>query len=204
MGLVSFGGPNRNALLLVVLLGLGSCCFAQQEALRIHRDIADLTDEASVIVHGTVVSSQLEPHPQFNNLKTVLVTMSVADCLKGTAAKTVTFRQYVWDIRSLSANGGYHKGEELLLFLRPPSQYGLTSPAGLQQGRFEITRDAKGQLLAMNAEHNAGLFVNLAAKAKQRHTTLPTASQKLAAQASGPVQLTDLKQVVRAFAGTTK
>jgi len=204
MGLASFGRSPRTSVLLVLVLGLAAVAFAQEEALRIHRDIADLTDEASVIVHGTVVSSELEPHPQFNNLKTVLVTMSVAECLKGTATKTVTFRQYVWDIRSLSARGGYNKGEELLLFLRPPSQYGLTSPAGLQQGRFEITRDAKGQLLAMNAEHNAGLFVNMASKAKQRRATLPAASQKLAKQTVGPVQLTDLKLVVRAFAGTGK
>jgi hypothetical protein len=33
------------------------------------------------------------------------------------------FRQYLWDIRSISANGGYHKGEELLLLLRPPSPW---------------------------------------------------------------------------------
>ena len=56
----------------------------------------------------------------------------------------------------------------------------------------------------MNAEHNAGLFVNMSSKARQRKAALPAASQKLAAQISGPVQLTDLKQVVRAFAGTAK
>lgn len=190
---------------MLVCAFLFACfCIAQEEALRIHRDIADLTDEAAVIVHGTVVSSQVEPHPQFQNLNTVLVTISVADCLKGGASKSITFRQYVWDIRSITSNGGYHKGEELLLFLRAPSQYGLTSPAGLQQGRFEITRDPKGQLMAMNAEHNIGLFTNLASKARQKRTTLPQSGQKLAAQTSGPVQLTDLKQVVRAFAGTAK
>jgi hypothetical protein len=195
---------SRPICLLVCALLCSSVFVAQEEALRIHRDIADLTDEASLIVHGTVVSSHVEPHPQFPNLNSVLVTMSVADCLKGSPAKTITFRQYVWDIRSITANGGYHKGEELLLFLRPPSQYGLTSPAGLQQGRFEITRDDKRQLQAMNAEHNAGLFVSMSSKARQRKAALPAASQKLAAQISGPVQLTDLKQVVRAFAGTAK
>jgi hypothetical protein len=204
MGLVSFGRSPRTLVLLVAVFGLATSAFAQEEALRIHRDIADLTAEAAVIVHGTIVSSQVEPHPQFNNLNTVLVTMSVTDTLKGKSQPTVTFRQYVWDIRSVKSNGGYHKGEELLLFLRPESQYGLTSPAGLQQGRFEITRDAKGQLLAMNAEHNVGLFTSLASKAQQRRATLPPAGQKLAGQNSGPVPLADLKQVVRAFAGTAK
>jgi hypothetical protein len=191
-------------LVLAILLSLTAFVAAQEEALRIHRDIADLTDEASVIVHGTIVSSKIEPHPQFNNLNTVVVTMSVASSLKGSAPKTLTFRQYVWDIRSLSSNGGYHKGEELLLFLRPESQYGLTSPAGLQQGRFEITRDAKGNPLAMNGEHNAGLFTGVSAKAQQRRAALPASAQKLAAQRPGPVQLADLEQVVRAFAGTTR
>ncbi len=112
---------------------LSAVCIGQEEALRVHRDIADLTDEAPLIVHGTIASSQVEPHPQFKNLNTVLVTMSVADCLKGSGSKTITFRQYVWAIRSIAASGGYHKGEEVLLFLRPPSQYGLTSPAGLNR-----------------------------------------------------------------------
>ena len=201
MGLDSFGTFFRRALLLLFVVSSVSFIWAQEEALRIHRDIVDLTDEAAIIVHGTVISSQVEPHPQFKNLNTVLVTMSVSDSLKGTPQKSITFRQYVWDLHSIDANGGYHKGQELLLFLRAPSPYGLSSPAGLQQGRFEITRDAKGQLQAMNAEHNAGLFVNLATKARQRRTTLPIASQKLSAQRSGPVQLADLKQVVRAFAG---
>jgi hypothetical protein len=205
MGLVSFGNsPRKVALPIVVLLLFLAPVFGQEEALRIHRDIFDLTDEAATIVHGTIVSAVVEPHPQFKNLTTVLVTMSVTDSLKGPAQKSVTFRQYVWDMRSISANGGYHKGEELLLFLRSPSTYGLTSPAGLQQGRFEITKDAKGQLQAMNAEHNTGLFTNLAIKARQRRTALPLVSQKLAAQPSGPVQLADLKQVVRAVVGGGK
>jgi hypothetical protein len=192
-------------LTVVVSLVLFSCpAFAQDGALRVHRDIVDLTDEAEVIVHGTILAAVVEPHPQYKNLSTVRVTMSVADCLKGGALKSYTFRQYIWDMRAIKGNGGYHKGEELLLFLRPVSSYGLTSPAGLQQGRFEVSRDANGQLQAMNAEHNAGLFDNLAAKARQRRTALPLASQKLAAQSPGPVQLSDLQQVVRALAGGSK
>lgn len=204
MGFVSFGSYPRIVLVLAAILSLTASAFAQEEALRIHRSIADLTDEASIIVHGTIVSSKVEPHPQYPNIQTVLVTMSIADTLKGKSQSTVTFRQYVWDIRSLNSSGGYHKGEELLLFLRPASPAGLTSPAGLQQGRFEITRDAKGQLQAANAEHNAGLFSNLSKQAQQRRAVLPAAGQKLAGQTSGPVQLNDLKQVVRALAGTNK
>ena len=74
----------------------------------------------------------------------------------------------------------------------------------MQQGRFEITRDAKGNMLAMNAEHNVGLFTDLASQARQRRANLPQAGKKLAGQGAGPVQLTDLTQVVRAFAGTAK
>jgi hypothetical protein len=191
-------------LLFVVIPGLSSALLSQQEALLVHRDIVDLTDEAQIIVHGTVVSARVEPHPQLKNLNTVLVTMSVAESLKGPGQKSLTFRQYIWDVRALGNGGGYHKGEELLLFLRPASELGLTSPAGLQQGRFEITRDARGQLQAMNAEHNAGLFTNLGSKARQRRASLPAASQKLATQVPGPVQLADLTQVVRALAGGSK
>lgn len=205
MGPARFGDLSRTLLLLLAaLFSLNLSCLAQEEALRVHRDIADLTSEAAIIVHGTIVSSRVEAHPQYKNLNTVLVTMSVSDTLKGKTQSTLTFRQYVWDVRSLNANGGYHKGEELLLFLRPESQAGLTSPAGLQQGRFEISRDAKGQLVAMNAEHNAGLFTNMASKAKQNRAALPATSSKLAAMTPGPVPLADLKQVVRAFAGANQ
>jgi hypothetical protein len=164
----------------------------------------DLTEEANVIVHGTVVSAKVEPHPEYSHLTTVLVQIQIEDTLKGAPQKVLTFRQYLWDARARYNGGGYRKGDEMLLFLRPESRLGLTSPAGLEQGRFEITRPPKGRAAASNGHQNVGLFEGLTESARAKHLVLPAASQRLRAQTSGPVDLEDLKQTIRAIAGTRK
>src|SRR5690242_6421421 len=139
--------PSRRTLLLfcivlIVAVCLPSSLFAQSSARTVQRSLDQLTTEADVIVHGYVTSARFEPHPQLRNLMTVVVTMKVIETWKGPARKTITFRQYVWDLnQQKAAAGGYGKGQELLLLLRPVSEYGLTSPAGLEQGRFLISRD---------------------------------------------------------------
>jgi hypothetical protein len=69
----------------------------QHSARTISRGLDQLTDEADVIVHGYVSTIRIEPHPQRQNLNTILVTLEVKDTYKGTAHKSLTFRQYVWD-----------------------------------------------------------------------------------------------------------
>jgi hypothetical protein len=127
-----------------------------------------------------------------------VVTMDVDDVLKGDVPKKFIFRQYVWDVRA-AYNSGYKKRQELLLFLRPPSRYGLTSPAGMSQGRFTIASDATGNVTAVNGEHNIGLFASLPKAAQRRGATLPAAASALSLQSGGPVSLRDLKAVVRSL-----
>lgn len=173
----------------------------QQATTTIRRNIAALTDEASTVIHGKVISATVEPDPNFANLTTVLVSMNVQEVLKGSAEKTFTFRQFVWDFRERSNAAGYVKGQEMLLFLRPPSRYGLTSPAGLQQGRFIVQRDATGKAAAINGIGNQGLLDNLSQGARSRGVVLPSASQKIKPNTGNALDLESLKQIVRAFAG---
>src|SRR5260370_74634 len=107
---------------------------AQRGALTTSRGLDELTQEADVIVHGHVTSARVEPHPQFKNLMTVVVSMSVQETLKGRPRKSFEFRQYIWDIRDQLDSARYAKGQDLLLMLGPVSKYGLTSPVGLEQG----------------------------------------------------------------------
>src|SRR5512143_3307016 len=179
----------RVFFLFSIALSLMSLCSAQEAALSVHRNLADLIDEANVIVQGRVLSAKVEPHPEYSNLTTVVVQFQVEDNLKGAASKIVGFRQYLWDVRARYGSGGYRKGDEMLLFLRPPSRLGLTSPAGLEQGRFEISRQANGKAVAINGHQNMGLFEGLAESARAKRVVLPAASQRLKAQASGPVDL---------------
>src|SRR5258707_8543971 len=138
---------------------------AQRGALPARADLQRLVQPAGTIVRGHVVSAVVEPHPRFANLQTVVVTLSVSKVLKGDAGATFTFRQFIWDIQDVETAAGYRKSPELLLFLNPNSQYGLTSPVGLEQGRFVIQRDAKGNAFASNGRHNGGLFVQFESKA---------------------------------------
>lgn len=185
---------------VALIFVLGSLASAQQATVRAQRNLVELTNEAAVIVHGRIVSAKVEPHPTLRNLTTVVVTMNVEDSLKGNVSKSYSFRQYVWDIRARYSNM-YSKGQELLLFMRPPSRYGLTSPAGLTQGRFAIQRDASGKASALNENGNAGLFARLNETARAKGTTLPAVTQKWSQQTSGAVDLKDLKQTIRAIVG---
>jgi len=158
-------------LLLTVLPYCGSLCLAygQQGAITLPRNLADLTNGADKIVQGRVVSARVEPHPTYRNLKTVLITLEVEDALKGGSIKTLTFRQFIWDIRDVSNACGYRTGDEVLLFLNRPTSLGLTSPVGLEQGHFRIAHDRNGELVATSGSSNAGLLGDLV-----KSGTLPT------------------------------
>jgi hypothetical protein len=175
--------------------------FAQRGAVTTHQSLDEMVQEADVIVQGSVLSAKVEPHPQLQNLTTVLVTLNVHDTLKGTAGKTFQFRQYVWDIRDKLDASRYAKGQEVLLLMTQPSQYGLSSPVGLEQGRFHITYE-KGRAMAANGKNNAALFANTADRVKARNMKLSEQTKRLIiSQTSGPVLLDDLKAAIRNLQG---
>src|SRR5262249_55213547 len=134
---------------------------AQQSALTLPRNIVQLSQQAGTIVRGNVTSVRLEPHPQLTNLTTVVVSLRVTETLKGNIGPVLTFRQFLWDIRDRFDAAGYRKGQDLLLLLNPNSSYGLTSPVGMEQGRFQLSRDKQGRVMAVNGHANFGLFSNL-------------------------------------------
>lgn len=171
--------------------------------MTVPQSIDQLSQEATLIVHGYVTSTKIEPHPQLRNLMTVLVTIKVAETLKGPAKKSIQFRQYIWDMRDQLDAAQYGKNEELLLLLGPVSQYGLRSPAGLEQGRFRITRDSKGKALAMNGSGNVHLFAAMERQAQAQGIKLSPRLTALARKSgAGPVPLTDLEDAIRSFSRT--
>lgn len=174
---------------------------AQQGARTAQVNLSQLVQGAHTILRGFVVSAKVEPHPQFSNLKTVVVTMQVSRVLKGSAATTYTFRQFVWDERDLGDAGGYRKAGEVLLFLNPVSQYGLMSPVGLEQGRFRVTRDAKGNGSAVNGRGNIGLFQNVAGSASEHGVALSKAAQTMMQKSSGQAPLETLEDAVVRLVG---
>ncbi|HET9742521.1 MAG TPA: hypothetical protein VFQ00_07220 [Terriglobales bacterium] len=193
------------ALLLGALLLVSGGAWAQRGALTTSRGLDQLTQEAQTIVRGYVTSAKVERDPELRNLTTVLISMNVEETLKGSPQKTLQFRQYIWDMRDQLDAARYAKGEELLLMLGPVSPYGLTSPVGLDQGRFRISRDNKGQAMAVNGRGNLRLFEATEQRARARGMKLSPRVTTLVRQSqtkAGPLPLADLEDTIRAFVGT--
>jgi hypothetical protein len=175
--------------------------FAQRGALTVPRNLDQLTDRASDVVRGTVLSAHVEKHPELANLDTVVVTLRVTDTLKGAAQGTFTFRQYIWDFRDNRDAAGYRKGQDLLLLMIAPSRYGLSSPAGMEQGRFRIERDRSGREVAVNGAGNARLFDGLDPATDKSGVALTSRQASLVAKhRHGPVELEELTAMIRAYA----
>src|SRR3989304_2696954 len=175
---------------------------AQRGGLAIQQNLAELVDHADTIVRGRVVHARVEPHPEFPALQTVVVTLRVQETLKGQAGETFTFRQYVWDLHDRTDAAGYRKGGELLLFLTPPSEAGLSSPVGLGQGRFRLMRDEKGNGYIVNETGNHGLFRNLRSALQTRGVAVTDEQRNwIEKQRGGPVPFQDVRALVRLIAG---
>jgi hypothetical protein len=188
----------RHYVLLLAALMTAAPAFAQQSALTVPRNLEQLVDRSAVIVRGNVVSARMERHPELTNLDTVVVTLRVRETLKGQAGGTFTFRQYVWDLRDRMNAVGYKKGQDVLLMMIEPSRYGLSSPAGMEQGRFRIERDGSGREYAVNSRDNLRLFDGVGAElARKGFTPSPAAASLLAKHRAGPVELRELTALIR-------
>ena len=104
-------------------------------------EFGQMAREAEVIVHGTVISveGQLGPQRQIESL----VTLQVADTLKGTPVAQTTFRVPGGRVgrfrRVMVGAPQFAAGDEVILFLkgRAPA---IAMPYGLSQGVYRIAR----------------------------------------------------------------
>lgn len=177
--------------------------FAQSNAITLPRNLGELVTESHMVVQGWVTNVTLEPHEQLKNLMTVVVTLRVEESLKGETLKTLTFRQAVIDRRDLQQYMGYRTGQHLLLVLMSPSRFGLTSPAGMEQGRFHIKSWGAGELAVTNGFGNAGLFRGLHSQLQSKGVRVdPEVQDMIAKPAAGPVPLEHLKSLIRTIVAT--
>jgi hypothetical protein len=171
---------------------------AQRGALVLPRNLLQLVQQAETIVVGQVVSARAEKHPELKNLNTVVVTLRVRETWKGAEQPTLTFRQYVWDIRDWEDRLDYRKGQEVLLLLNGTSRIGLTSPAGLYQGRFRILRDSRGRRYGVNGLANRALFKEMPRQLRWEGIDLGAPSQRLVeTHQQGPISYEALRTLIR-------
>lgn len=170
--------------------------WAQKSARVLHRNIAQLVDKADVIFRGEVTSAYVEPHPT-RKIRTVVVTLKVQEVLKGQVGTEYTFRQYLWDPRDTRSKLDYGPGQQYVLLMRNPNPDGLSSPSGMEQGRFRLTTDAAGNVTATNAYDNVGLLRQVDQTNPAFKTNLdPATSARMAQHLRGPITYQDLKNLI--------
>jgi hypothetical protein len=178
------------------------CCSieasAQRGGLTIQLDLARMVDESENVVLARVTGITAEKHPQLENLDTVVVALQVLDPIMGSPGARLTFRQYVFDIHDRDTKLGYRIGEEVVLMLRRPSQYGLTSPVGFEQGRFRVERGASNTRLLRNGMDNAGLFSGVDQSSPRLRPRLSAPMRQLITQhQGGPITYDQFKSFVQ-------
>lgn len=162
-------------------------------------NLAYLSQRADVILKGRVVKVIQEPMPGYPNIPTAAITISVDQSLRGTTAKTYTFREVLFGLKPRVPKGAYQVGQQLMLFLPLPSQYGLSSPVGIGQGRFHISGEAGGKANVMNEYGNMGLFRDVEKTARNAGKKLTANQLKLTATERGPVDLNEFVSLVKSL-----
>jgi hypothetical protein len=109
--------------------------------------------KAAGIIFSGRVTSVGHAAPTGEGTGSTVVTFQVEHAVRGTSSgQSLTIREW----SGLWARGErYRVGENVLLFLYPPSKLGLTSPVGGALGRFPI--DPRGRVL-LSPQHQA-IFV---------------------------------------------
>jgi hypothetical protein len=190
--------PIVRAFVLLAASAMASAALAQRGAMTAPRNLEQIVSGSSDIVRGRVLSARVEKHPELSNLDTLVVTLKLSETIKGDARGTFTFRQYLWDLRDVRDAAGYHKGQEYVLLMNAPSRYGLTSPVGMEQGKFRIVPDGAGRAMAVNGRGNALLMQGMPAQLAKSGTVLPRDAAALVAKHQrGPIPADDLAGLIR-------
>jgi len=187
----------RPVLAALVFILFACPLSAQFMAQRVN--LAYLSQRADVIIRGQVTNVSQEPMPGYPNIPTIAVTIAVDQSMRGTTEKIYTFREVLIGWRSTPVKKMYEVGQHLFLFLPAPSQYGLSSPIGLGQGRFRVSQDSAGQTTVMNENSNAGLFRDVDMAAHKAGRPLTANQRRLAATERGPVALDEFVSLVKSL-----
>jgi hypothetical protein len=165
----------------------------------------EVVDTAAIAFEGVCVSNRTEREAGTNFIVTY-TTFEVRDVLKGEVASTYVIKQIggqlpdgskVFEIQGVPK---FVAGEEYVVFLAGVSSAGFSSPIGLGQGKFSITRDAQGTKVS-NGRDFRELTANIAQAPGQKAMV-----QELQ-KASQPVRDLDLdafKQLVRDRVGRAR
>ena len=162
-------------------------------------NLAYLVQRADIIVQGYVASVRHEPLPGYPNIPTVVVSINVERMLRGPAKNTYTFREIFLGLRTKEGKQSYQIGQRLLLFLPAASQLGLSSPVGIEQGRFHIATGSGSTAMVANEFGNYGLFKDVEKSASKSGIRFTKRESQTAATKNRPVPLNDFVSLVQSL-----
>jgi hypothetical protein len=147
------------AMSLWILLWQPQPLFAQHLMMMTY-NLEEMVEAVDRIFTGKVVSAKEDYISAAGGmLPLTIYTFEVDDVLKGNIGKTLSIKQFGHQ----SSFGGqriprYMQGQVVMLFLHPNSEYGLTSPVGLEQGAFLVKTIGGVKVSVINGRRNQGLF----------------------------------------------
>lgn len=164
-----------------------------------------LIDQSTTVIEATAVANRSERDEKTGFIVTY-TTFAVKDVLKGTAEKTHVIKQIGGALPAegmgfkVSGIPKFTEGQDYVVFLAGVSSIGFSSPIGLGQGRFIVTRGADGAKVT-----NGRDFRSMTAGTD--NLVMPPAMAKSLATATVPVNqmaLDEFKSLVRTHLGRAK
>lgn len=187
----------RLKILLGLVLTLGVWPAQAQNALSIA--LGPMFHAADRVVWGHCREINIEPLAGYDNLPVTRVRVEVTETFKGPDQAQIIYQQYGRPgDRRFSHLPSCQPDEEVLIFLYPLSQAGLTSPVGVEQGLFRISSDNQGVKTLRNGRGNRGLFEGMEERFMNRFTRSEQAIMTEANQGS-PLRLTLLTRILRSL-----
>ncbi len=186
-------------VVFLLLTIIATQTFANSRAV----NLAEMTSMAGRIVHGKVVEIREGQHPKNERMAVTFVKVEVTEMIKGEAAREVTFMQFGSSHQQYVAHlPKYSVGEEVVLFLYPESNLGLTSPVGEGQGKFVVRDDVRtGRRVLRNEQLNRSLFAKLDTAKVNTKLALNKAERETVAQsetqASEGMEFASFRSIVR-------
>ena len=168
--------------------------------------LEQMIETAEVVFIGVCISSESKEDQQINRMVDV-TKFEVIEVIKGNISDTHAIHHYGGMVgKSASRIIGmptYASGEKVILFLHPESQYRLTSPVGMFQGKFNFVIDEKPftSSMVVNGINNIGLLSSMQSDSflsdqsfnKTRLKTL----QRLITRDRGPIPYDDFMFIVK-------
>jgi hypothetical protein len=131
-----------------------------------------------------------------------VTTFEVSRSLKGGPLARIQIKQF--GVTEVQPDGlatfvegmpRYQKGSEYLLFFKPDSVFGFTSPVGAFQGAFLVRTAEQGKKAVLNGVNNANLLHGLGDEQKIRLGLLPE-NFPFVSRERGPVYLDEVTGMV--------